>query len=298
MSKANPIVRPRHLACSCDGAYLPHLATMLRTLADHNNAADITVHFLSAVDDRHALKKFSRYIRKLNFGINVVNVDRTLFTDYPLHGHVTEASYYRLALPDVLSSEIERVLFLDCDMCINGDLSHLWELDLQGHCIAAVESPDDPEGDRERLGLSREDLYFNAGMMVMDLQKLRLFGLLQQANGFLQNCRDRIKWWDQDVLNALLYDRALPLSCEWNYLPLHGNQASTAHVRVVHFSGGGWRKPWHYNCTSEYKSLYIEARARTPYRRYRLDRAPSLSFRARGAIDRALSRLGLRNTNA
>lgn len=297
MSSPNPTPKPRHLACSCDGAYLPHLATMLRTLADHNDAAKITVHFLSAVTDDHALEKFCRYVRKLGFTINSITVDRALFKDYPLHGHVTEASYYRLALPDVLPTEIERVLFLDCDMCINGDLSYLWDLDLKGHLIAAVESPDDPEGDRQRLRLSREDLYFNAGMMVMDLQKLRLFGLLRQANHFLEYHRDRIRWWDQDVLNGLLHDHTLPLGCEWNYLPMHDNQDPTENVRVVHFSGGGWRKPWHYNCTNEYKSLYLQARARTPYRRYRLDGAPSLSSRARATVRRALRKLGLRNAN-
>lgn len=298
MSTPNPTPRPRHLACSCDGAYLPHLATMLRTLADHNDARKITVHFLSAVTDDNALTKFSRYVQKLNFLLNIATVDRALFKDYPLHGHVTEASYYRLALPNVLPVEIERVLFLDCDMCINGDLSYLWELDLKDHFIAAVESPDDPEGDRQRLALSKEDLYFNAGMMVMDLQKLRRFDLLQQANDFLQNHRDRIRWWDQDVLNALLYDHALPLSYEWNYLPMHNNKASTANAKVVHFSGGGWRKPWHYNCTNDYKSLYLQARARTPYRRYRLEGAPSLSSRVRATARRALGKLGLRNANS
>lgn len=287
----NTTARSRHLACSCDTAYLPHLATMLRTLADHNDTDQIHVHFLSAVEDETELRRFCTYIQKLGFAISVIDIDPQLFASYPLHGHVTAASYYRLAIPSVLPQDVSRLLFLDCDMCIAGDLSPLWTMDLQGHLLAAVASPDDPKGDRERLTMGPEDLYFNAGMMVMDLAGLRTYRLLDKSHAYLEKYRERIQWWDQDILNGLLHAATLELDCSWNYLPLHGNCRDANDVRVVHFSGGGSRKPWHYSCRSEFQPLYSQARSRTPWRRYRLDGAPSRLARAKSLVRRSLDKL-------
>lgn len=264
---------------------------MLRTLADHNDTDQIHVHFLSAVEDDTELGRFCTYIKKLGFAISVIEIDPLLFASYPLHGHVTAASYYRLAIPSSLPQELTRLLFLDCDMCIAGDLSPLWSVDLQGNLIGAVASPDDPTGDRERLKMCPEDLYFNAGMMVMDLAGLRAYKLLEKSHAYLEKHRDRIQWWDQDILNGLLHTTTLELDCIWNYLPLHGAAADANDVRVVHFSGGGSRKPWNYNCKSSFKSLYLQGRSRTPWRNYRLEGAPSRLARAKSFVRRCLDKL-------
>jgi lipopolysaccharide biosynthesis glycosyltransferase len=273
----------RNIVCSSDVNYLPHLGTMLRTLADHNDPKLFNIYLVYADNPCSKLQKFVNFVENIGFKVALVPVDSTSFEGFPIHGHVTTASYYRLALPLLLPESINTALFLDCDLCVTGDISYLWNIDISSHLVAAVESPDDPIGDKERLQMGLSDKYFNAGVMLLNMHALRSFDLLEKSKHFLANNREKILWWDQDVLNALLHSKALILNPVWNYLPLHSESQlfplQETDVKVVHFSGGGSRKPWDYRCTNNFKNAYRRARARTPWKKYKLDNRPS--FRAK-----------------
>ena len=68
-------------------------------------------------------------------------MDKAIFQDFPLRArdHISIASYYRLKLPDLLPGELSRILYLDCDMIVTGKLRPLWETDISGMAVAAVD---------------------------------------------------------------------------------------------------------------------------------------------------------------
>ena len=93
-------------------------------------------------------------------------VSRDAFPD--TEKHLSAAIYYRLYAATFIPSA-ERLIYIDCDTLVVGDIEKLYNTDLKGMCIAAV-----PDGNAkkhiERLKLER---YINSGVLLMDLKAFR-----------------------------------------------------------------------------------------------------------------------------
>ena len=81
----------------------------------------------------------------------------TVQSDWMTFDHISPIGFARYWIPELI--EENRVIYLDCDMIVQQSLDELFELDLQGHFLAAVQ-------DAKGIG-------FNSGMMVIDNQKWR-----------------------------------------------------------------------------------------------------------------------------
>ena len=112
-------------------------------------------------------------------------------------------SLLRLALPEILPEE-DRVLWLDIDTIVNTDITDLMKTDLDGCYVAAVEEP---------IRSKDPFLYYNAGVMVMDLKKLR-DGMADLLIRYVN--RVDMRFPDQDVINLLCQGRIKPVSPYWN----------------------------------------------------------------------------------
>ncbi len=99
-----------------------------------------------------------------------------------------------------------RVLYLDVDTIAVRSLRPLAELDLGGAYVAAVENVWAPWMTHfpAKLGLPPEQGYFNSGVLVMDLDRIRADGRDAEMLEFAHTRGDVITWLDQDVLNAVL----------------------------------------------------------------------------------------------
>jgi hypothetical protein len=296
--------RNRAIVCSCDDHYIPHLATMLQTLVDTNDVSGIELYLITSGQKSSTERQLQQYLDKLGICCVYLRVDHGIFAGFPLSGHISHATYYRLAIPGLLPTHLTRALYIDVDTCVTGDLSRIWDLDLQGFALAAVRDPNQPEADKARLGIPADSGYLNAGVMLMNLEKLREAELISRSVQYLQHNLERVMWWDQDLLNVLLSDDWLELPPVWNLLPKHDVTVERDYramwcdsagvpcidqVRIVHFAGGGWSKPWHYNCTSPYRHTYLEARAKTPWWKFRPTGKPSLASRIRNRLGLAPS---------
>lgn len=56
--------------------------------------------------------------------------------------YITEETNYRLAILGVLFSEYDRVLYLDCDTIVEGDISQLFDTDLEGNAVGGAVATD------------------------------------------------------------------------------------------------------------------------------------------------------------
>ena len=112
-------------------------------------------------------------------------------------------SLLRLALPEILQEE-RRVLWLDVDTIVNRDIGELFDTDLCGCYIAAVE---------ELIRSKAPFVYFNAGVMLMDLDALRdgkYRELIRLVNG------TGLTFPDQDAVNLLMQTRIRKISATYN----------------------------------------------------------------------------------
>jgi lipopolysaccharide biosynthesis glycosyltransferase len=121
--------------------------------------------------------------------------------------------------------------------------------------------------------------YFNSGVLLFDLERVRSAGLMARAREVACRQHDRLLWPDQDALNVAFAGRWLPVHPRWNCmnslrvwrpwadeaLGADAVAEALADPAVVHFEGPALSKPWHYLSDHPLRDRYRSALARTPW---------------------------------
>mgnify|MGYP000599277112 FL=1 len=189
-------------------------------------------------------------------------------------GHVNRAAYLRLLIPELVPQAVHRVIYLDTDLVVLDDIQELWEMDLQGKPVGAVPDLGILASSRmrrqkeETLGIQEGKLYFNSGVMVMDLEAWRE----KQYGDQVIRCVEEgnFRHHDQDGLNKV------PL--RWNVIPpvftlpvkvlkksRWRNLALEALERPAVFHWAGKYKPWKLG-PQKYSRKYYEYLDKTPFK--------------------------------
>jgi lipopolysaccharide biosynthesis glycosyltransferase len=221
---------------------------------------------------------------------------QTAIERMPLGEHFTEATYYRLLLPDLLPSKVSKLVYLDSDVIVRHPIEDLWAVNLDEHGTGAVLNP--RAVNYGEMGLRNEKDYFNAGVLVMDLDRWRKQRVHRRALQFAAKFHGQLPCADQDALNHVL-------AGAWKRLDLRWNQQykffihSAAYLRVpwfalwrarsapyiVHYSTN--TKPWHSSNQHPWRSFYFEQLDRTHYSGWR----PAAPFAPADRGQRRLARL-------
>lgn len=209
------------ILCATDNAFSPYYGIMLTSLFENNKRHAINVFILvcEPLDMRNA-RRFAKLEKRYGQRIQIMEVDDSKLRSLPLvdPGRLTIATYYRLLVTDLLPESLSKVLYLDGDIIVMGDLSELWETNLEGKALAAVPrrwvSSDELQ---KSLHYPSEAGYFNAGVLLINLDFWRSNQTGQVCLEFIKNHSDIICFHDQDVLNAVLWDNKIPLPLSYNF---------------------------------------------------------------------------------
>ena len=200
-----------------------------------------------------------------------IDVDTPIFRKLlPTRWSLSPANYARLLLPEMVAGEDDRLLYLDCDMLVLASLRSLATVDMEGQALAVVREPDTgnhPAVDG-RLPHPAEIPYFNAGLLLIDLDTWRREDLTRRTFAFIETHQSRLRFAEQDALNCVTAGRWKALDPAWNYT--HARVAAAGGyeaARIVHFTGG---KPTTKDCGHPAQQLFLRYRARTPWRHKRL----------------------------
>ena len=273
------------VALATDNAYLPHAATVIRSLLASNDPRGVTAHILHPPEvGADAIRRLGQMVSRNGGAARFYEIGGSEVQGLPSMGRISHVMWYRLLLPQLLSA-IERALYVDCDTLIVDDISPLWALDLQENPVAAVTNvfPRDLAHRPRELGLS-EDQYFNSGVLLMDLDVWRRTRCSESIARVARDHPGRLVFPDQDALNLVLASRRLPLEPRWNaqnaifYFPWATDtfgSGAVAQARrnpaVVHFEGPAQAKPWHLGSNHPYRRTYLEYRRQTPWPRVRFE---------------------------
>lgn len=113
------------------------------------------------------------------------------------------SQYARLFVSSDLPENLGRVLYLDCDIIIMQSIRELWNLDLQGRTIGALMDAFSKYY-RANIDLKENDIMFNSGVMLIDLDKWRKDRVEDKLLEFISRKNGWIQQGDQGALNAVL----------------------------------------------------------------------------------------------
>lgn len=302
---------PIHILCATDDAYVPYYGIMLTSLFETNKAEHFSVYMLTNGLKEGSIALLQDLSHSYSNELFVHVIDETQLADCPIRpgDHVSLATYYRLIAANVLPKDIDKILWLDGDLIINGPIRELWETDLGDLAIAAVTDESYCQQDVYlRLLLDASIPYTSAGVLLINLAYWREHDVASRFMECIQLHRERLLFHDQDTLNIVLQNEKTILPITWNFqsgfieswvYPTYPEsfqkqilQAST-NPRIIHYSGPS--KPWFRYTLHPYRAHFEKYKALSPWRSL-----PPKSFGlkqdARNYLGKSLRIIGLRQS--
>ncbi|CYY08237.1 glycosyltransferase family 8 protein [Streptococcus suis] len=250
-----------NLAFTVSDSYMDYMGTTLYSIMVHTRKSLVSVYVLTSdISDYSRFKLQKLEDRFHNLNIHILVVDTKQFEDLPLNrSHITRPEvYFRMAFASLLP-DLDRILYLDSDILAQKDLQPLWETPLDGAYMAAVSEPPSEGGFdyRRSIGMTDPTYYFNSGVLLMDLKKIRE----DKIESLLFECghaiKDKIRLQDQDIINVALEGKIKVLDPIYNYgyMERQANLRKEADIVLNHFS---LEKPWNRQLdVPEYNRLAV-----------------------------------------
>ena len=242
------------LAIAFTPDYFVQAATTLRSVLDASPDGQFRVACMLTEEIPQRLQDKLKHLSEGRLELEYIPLKGRLQGIY-IDPRYTEAASLRLLLPELLP-ELDKILYLDCDIIVRQDLARLWEeIDLGDNYLGAVyEAAIEGQAERFRALGCDPAKYFNSGFLLMNLKQMREENVSEKL---LEACRvPYLEFPDQDALNQVCQDRVLPLSPLYNsirtfFIPKYkpdfirqygeGLWERVQREATIHYTGG---KPW------------------------------------------------------
>lgn len=258
-----------NILVSLDKNYTMPLRVMLKSLFLNNPATSFTIYLLHSDIPAGEIKSIETFCHIHKSALQEVPIPEAFFAEAPVNRYYSKAMYYRLLAHLLLPGEIDRALYLDPDILILNPVENLYNSPvddwLYAACIHSGFSGISDYVNKIRLSNYEAEGYFNSGVLLMNLQRLRNEVSKEDIYQFVANHKGELILPDQDVLNGLYGSRILSLddslyNLDARRLDVHwllGDKNLDwimANTVVLHFCGKS--KPWEKNKIGPFASLY------------------------------------------
>lgn len=259
-----------HICTSSDNNYAPYAGTMFASiLLNSKKDESFVFHLLDGGIGPEEKMRIEKLKTIHDFEIVYYPMNNEEFANCPLT-YLTIATYYRLKIASFLKN-VSKVIYLDCDMIIKQPLSDLWDTDISNYWVAGVQDPISDEN-MKRMGIPEGNYYFNAGMLLLNLDKWRKDEIEKKLFEYLDQHPDKLRFQDQDLLNKVLYSKSLELPLKWNSQYCVGGfktfekaeyLESLKNPAIIHYIMSD--KPWKSDSLVYRRCYFIEVLKRTPW---------------------------------
>lgn len=267
---------------SSDNNYAPYMyVTMFSMLenADKSTFYDYYLLVPSAFSSKNT-KLINQLKEKYNCDIHFIDM-KNAFSDLKMQiSHITSPTYYRLLAANILPQKYEKCIYLDVDVCVCKDLSELYNIDLKDDYVAGVIAPiylTNKKKHCERLNLPNIDNYINAGVLLLNLKKIRQDNLTTK---FVAFSNKNYESQDQDVINVVCFNYIKRLELKYNFMTkyeknnvwetlikekiLTNQEVNDAHKKFVIIHYADVVKPWH-TVNTVFDKVWWSYAWKTPY---------------------------------
>jgi lipopolysaccharide biosynthesis glycosyltransferase len=269
------------IAMAADRGFAMQLAVTMASLRATQGEA-IHVYVLHDRIDQDLRRQVERGASPAQVTWLQVETDR--IDGIALPTYLTQASLFRLLLPSMLPDDVDRLVYLDADVLVRAPLDDLWGIDLDGAPVAAVRDAVVPWAGSpgalpwRELGLEPRSPYFNAGVLLVDLDAWREEDVTGRALRGMNGARFR--HGDQCGLNNALAGGIQQLDATWNlqagHLLADASSAwlveetavlerAIADPAVVHFNTSILGRPWESSCSHPFRDAWFETLSTTSW---------------------------------
>ncbi|MBQ9270837.1 MAG: glycosyltransferase family 8 protein [Alphaproteobacteria bacterium] len=273
------------IAFITDDNYAIPTAVAITSLIQNKNAESLyNIYVVTTAISAENVNLFKQF-NQTNININIIEASVAKFAG--IHKRqknsvcvASEAALLKFELPNLLK-RCTKVLYLDGDIIVKHDVSELYQTNIDSYMCAAVYDTGCLYSSNPKF--KKFTKYFNSGVMVLNLQKMRKENISEKLYLAKKKSTD-FNLMDQDVFNEVFNHQVKILDIKYNCLIINlrraqdkykfdnlnklfkANYSSLQNIEdnaiILHFSSKD--KPWYYT-DAEYSILWNEYFLKSPY---------------------------------
>ncbi len=241
-----------HVFFACDNRFLKFTYVTLKSIMENASKDYFYTFYVLNTDITKDNMEISKDIIKdydncrVEF-VNVVNYLNEIKDRLPIRDYYSNATYYRLFIAEMFP-DLDKVIYIDSDTIVKGDISKLYSIDLENNLVGACHEQAMVQNDifgnyvNVNLGLDRYN-YFNAGLLLINAKQFREEAILDQFTDLISLYECKVTQ-DEDYLNILCQNRIKWVGDEWN-TEIYGEiKTKEEDINMIHYIM--WCKPWHF----------------------------------------------------
>ena len=206
-----------NICLATDENYLKYMATTIVSILTSANKND-KLHFYILCNDLSTSSK--QYIKNLMrfkiFDIDFIDINIKDFANFPAGGpHISNTTYYRYKIADICKN-IDKIIYLDCDMIVKTSLSELFNEDISDYYLGGVEDVGYYYWRDKNPNFKCSGFYINAGMLLINLNSWRENNIGDKLMEYTSKHYNEIIIGDQDVINIVCKNNIRPLKYQYN----------------------------------------------------------------------------------
>lgn len=207
------------IVINTDDKFLQHAMAMLCSLYENNKKHNIVVHVLQKSLSDKSREYLTKLSIKYNNSIIYYDVDESQLqgVQFRKNRPLSMAAYYRLFLSSVLPNDIDKVLYLDCDIIVVTDIEEIFHIEIDDYALAAsLDTFPYCQQHRLQLHMEADERTFCSGVMLVNLKYWRDHNVEPGLLEYAKRHREVVYLHDQDVLNYKFKKHWFLLPPKWN----------------------------------------------------------------------------------
>ena len=265
-----------NIAYSCNDSYIPQTGISMISLFENNkNIEKIHVYFIEkdvAQESITKLKKIALSYERNFSTIHFSDLCRKLKVSFT--GRHIETIYSKLFFSGI-DDDIDLILYIDSDTIITGSLEELFELNIEDYLLGEVQTFS--ASSRIALGMLKDDLFFNDGVALLNLKKMRELNIEDKFISFIQAHNGNPPVLSEGTINAVCKNQIYSLHPKYNLMsgllffsqktmdkiygrPYYSQPIISEAIKnpvIIHYLSAFYNRPWCKKCTHPYKDKYL-----------------------------------------
>lgn len=276
----------------CTDLFIHVAATSIVSLMENNKAMDNIVVYL--VDDGISYEKkklleglVDEYKRKIVF---LPAPDPSEFFQFPFKNRYQMGhSYMRMCIGTLVPDNVDKLLVLDSDTLVLGNLKELVDMDMGDNILAGVADYVNVKAYNKQFMLDKSDIYCNAGIFFVNLKAWRDHKIEEKIRNVIKEKNGNIFFFEQTLINHCCKGKIIKLHPKYNcytlfyafkyknllrwrkpttYYNEDDVKEAKANPLIIHFTRNFYMlsRPWIENCDHTMTKPYLKYKRLTPWK--------------------------------
>ena len=271
---------------SCNAEYLMPLNVSIVSIFENHKYNYINIYILhSNLSDKQKENLIS-LSHEYKQHIHMIEVEEKYYSKAPSLRWSKE-TYYRLLINELLPKNIDRIIYLDCDIVINNSVEELYSIELVDYYIAALPLKYSHKL-RNRIGLRNEGLYFQAGVLLFNLDKCRSVISYEKTLEVINKLGFNMTAVDQDIINVMFDGKIKSIEKKFNNVEItnfyennfyrlfnYTNKKNIKNTYIFHYATG---KPWNNLFSGACENIWYKYLKLSPYKNLYYNKFKKLKY--------------------